>query len=57
MGMRFTHVASPRQLSSTFPLVNLKSPCLLNRKTNAKLFVTMTPKHKENKVNDNHEKK
>lgn len=36
MGMWFTHVASPRQLSSMFPLANLKSPCLLNTRYQCK---------------------
>jgi len=36
---------------------NLKSPCLLNKKKpNAKLFVTLTCKHRGNKVNDSQEK-
>lgn len=50
MGMWFTHVASPRQMSSTLLSAILKSPGLLNTKKNsAKLFVTMTCKHKETK--------
>lgn len=54
LGMWFTHAPSPRQLSRTLPLANLKSSCLLNPKKHAELFVTTIPKHIEN--NDNKEK-
>lgn len=55
MAVWFTHVAFPRQMSSTMQIWNPHAYST-TKKNNAKLLVTVTCKHKGNKLNDSQEK-